>query len=92
MPTAGFNNNTGAPIASSAVQDDGLNPHGTGAYVVLYEEPVKDFVLDFDYKLSPGCNSGVFIRVGDMKDPVMTGLEVALDDTDGAGLHDSGAL
>ena len=87
-----INNNTGEPIASSAVQDDGLNPHGTGAYVILFEEPVKDFVLDFDYKLSAGCNSGVFIRVGDMKDPVMTGLEVALDDTDGAGIHDSGAL
>ena len=30
-----------------------------------------DFVLDFDYKLSKGCNSGVFLRVGDLKDPVI---------------------
>lgn len=87
-----INNNNGEPISSEAVQDDGLNPHGTGAYVVLYEEPVKDFVLDFDYKLSEGCNSGVFIRVGTMKDPVMTGLEIALDDTTGTGYHDPGAV
>ena len=85
-------NSNGEPIASSVVQEDGLNPHGVGAYVVLYEEPVKDFVLDFDYKLSPGCNSGVFLRVGNPKDPVMTGLEVAIDDTEGTGFHDSGAF
>ncbi|QDV35064.1 3-keto-disaccharide hydrolase [Tautonia plasticadhaerens] len=91
-PEGWVNNNDLAPIPTSAVQEDGLNPHGTGAYVVLYEQKVKDFVLDFDYKLSPGCNSGVFIRVGDPKDPVMTGLEVALDDTTGTGYHDSGAF
>ncbi|WP_235905519.1 3-keto-disaccharide hydrolase [Tautonia marina] len=87
-----INNKTGEPISSTAVQDDGLNPHGVGAYVVLYKEPVKDFVLDFDYKLSPGCNSGIFLRVGNPKDPVMTGLEVAIDDTKGTGFHDSGAF
>lgn len=87
-----INNSNGEPIASSAVQEDGLNPHGVGAYVVLYKEPVKDFVLDFDYKLSPGCNSGIFLRVGNPKDPVMTGLEVAIDDTKGTGFHDSGAF
>lgn len=87
-----INNNNGEAIPSTAVQEDGLNPHGTGAYVVLYETPVKDFILDFDYKLSEGCNSGVFIRVGDPKDPVMTGLEVAIDDTNGTGYHDSGAI
>ena len=49
----------------------------------MHDKPLGDFVLDFDYKLSQGCNSGVFLRVGDLKDPVMTGLEVAIDDTDG---------
>ena len=87
-----INNNSGEPVASSAVQDEGLNPHGVGAYVVLYKKPVKDFVLDFDYKLSQGCNSGIFLRVGNPKDPVMTGLEVAIDDTSGIGFHDSGAF
>ncbi|WP_235963991.1 3-keto-disaccharide hydrolase [Tautonia rosea] len=87
-----INNANGEPIASTVVQEDGLNPHGVGAYVVLYKEPVKDFVLDFDYKLTPGCNSGIFLRVGNPKDPVMTGLEVAIDDTKGTGFHDSGAF
>jgi hypothetical protein len=74
------------------VQPDGLNPHGTGSYLVVHEKTAADFVLDFDYKLSKGCNSGVFIRVSDLSDPVNTGIEVALDDTTGNGMHDPGAF
>lgn len=81
-----------APLPASFVQQDGLNPHGTGSYLVVHEQPVGDFVLDFDYKLTRGCNSGVFLRVSDLKDPVYTGIEVALDDTTGVGMHDPGAL
>lgn len=84
--------NTGKAVPEANAQEDGLNPHSSGGYIVIYEQPVKDFVLEFDYKLSKGCNSGVFVRVGDAKDPVMTGLEIALDDTKGTGLHDTGAL
>jgi hypothetical protein len=80
------------PLPRAQVQADGLNPHGTGSYLVVHEQKHADFVFDFDYKLSTGCNSGVFVRVGDLKDPVYTGIEVALDDTTGAGLHDSGAF
>jgi hypothetical protein len=80
------------PLPKVNVQADGLNPHGTGSYLVVHETKVGDFVLDFDYKLSKGCNSGVFIRTSDLKNPVNTGIEVALDDTTGNGLHDSGAL
>lgn len=89
---SGWLTNTGKPLPEANVQDDGLNPHQSGGYIVMYEKPVADFVLDFDYKISPGCNSGVFLRVGDPKDPVMTGLEVAIDDTKGTGLHDTGAF
>ena len=84
--------NTGKPLPEANVQADGLNPHGSGGYIVVHEKPIADFVLDFDYKLSKGCNSGVFLRVGDLKDPVMTGLEIAIDDTKGTGLHDTGAF
>lgn len=84
--------NTGKPVPEANVQADGLNPHGSGGYLVVYEQPYQDFILDFDYKLTPGCNSGVFLRVGDLKQPVMTGLEIAIDDTDGTGFHDPGAL
>jgi hypothetical protein len=71
-----------------------LNPHGTGSYLVVYEQKLGDFVLEFDYKLSKGCNSGVFLRVGNLADPVHTGIEVALDDTIGIGnsYGDSGAF
>jgi hypothetical protein len=80
------------PLPKVNVQADGLNPHGTGSYLVVHETKVGDFVLDFDYKLSKGCNSGVFLRTSDLKNPVKTGIEVALDDTTGHGFHDPGAL
>jgi Domain of Unknown Function (DUF1080) len=80
------------PLPKANVQADGLNPHDTGSYLVVHDAKVGDFVLDFDYKLSKGCNSGVFLRTSDLKNPVNTGIEVALDDTTGNGLHDSGAL
>jgi hypothetical protein len=83
---------SGRPLPRANVQPDGLNPHGTGSYLAVYEQKAGDFVLDFDYKLSRGCNSGVFLRVGDLKDPVNTGIEVALDDTTGTGRHDPGAF
>ncbi|MDG3007302.1 3-keto-disaccharide hydrolase [Paludisphaera mucosa] len=82
----------GKPLPRDFVQKDGLNPHGTGSYIVVYEKKLGDFVADFDYKLSKGCNSGVFIRVNDLKDPVYTGIEIALDDTTGQGYHDPGAF
>ncbi len=80
------------PLPKDNVQPDGLNPHGTGSYLVVYETKLSDFVLDFDYKLTKGCNSGVFIRTSDLSNPVYTGIEVAIDDTTGTGLHDPGAF
>jgi Domain of Unknown Function (DUF1080) len=80
------------PLSKDQVGADGLNPHGTGSYLVVHETRVGDFVLDFDYKLSKGCNSGVFVRTSDLNNPVDTGIEIALDDTTGHGMHDSGAL
>jgi hypothetical protein len=80
------------PLPKDHVQSDGLNPHGTGSYLVVHETQYGDFVLDFDYKLTKGCNSGVFIRTSNLNDPVNTGIEVAIDDTTGTGMHDSGAL
>jgi hypothetical protein len=88
----GWMTNTGKPLPAANVQPDGLNPHKSGGYLVVHEKPHENFILDFDYKIAPRCNSGVFLRVGDLKDPVMTGLEVAIDDTAGQGLHDPGAF
>jgi hypothetical protein len=92
MSPQGWMTNLGKPLPRANVQDGALNPHASGGYIVVYEKPYRDFVLDFEYKISPGCNSGVFLRVGDLKEPVMTGLEIAIDDTTGIGMHDPGAF
>ena len=80
------------PLLSSHIQPDGLNPRSRGSRLVVYDQPLGDFVLDFDYKLTKGCSSGVFLRVSDLTNFANTGIEVALDDTTGASLHDSGAF
>lgn len=41
----------------------------------------KDFVLELEYSYPPGGNSGVFFRVGDLQDPVNTGIEVQILDS-----------
>ena len=51
------------PVSASHVQDGSLNPHPRDHdYLILYREPVKNFVLSLDFKISPHCNSGVFVR------------------------------
>lgn len=80
------------PLPARHVQPDGLNPHGTGSYLVVYRHRLGDFLLDFDYKLSPGCDTGVFLRVGDLDDPVHTGIEVSISDRDGTGDEAPGAI
>lgn len=80
------------PVPRKHLQPDGLNPHGTGSYLVAYRHKLGDFILDFDYKLGPGCRSGVFLRVGDLDDPVNTGIEVAIRDSTGTSDEDSGAI
>jgi serine/threonine protein kinase len=80
------------PVPAGNIQRDGLNPHGTGSYLVVYDQMLSDFVLDFDYKLTERCNSGVFLRVSDLKKPVQTGIEVALDDSRHGDERDSGGF
>src|SRR4051794_26622452 len=43
--------------------DDGcINPHGCGGYMMIHEKQWGDFALSLDFKISKGCNSGVFVR------------------------------
>lgn len=84
------------PLPPSHVQNGTLNPHPTD-YMLTHETPWGDFVLSLDFKISPRCNSGVFIRTNPLeakagKDVGFNGLEVAIDDTTTAGYHDTGAL
>ena len=55
----------------------------------------KDFVLDLEFKINKGGNSGVFLRVGDPKSQVNSGFEVQILDTHGKknpGAHDCGGV
>ena len=55
--------------------------HLTRGGGMLYTEAEYDnFVLKIDFRMTKGCNSGVFIRVGDPKNEVQTGLEIQVQD------------
>jgi hypothetical protein len=59
------------------------------------KEKFSDFVLRCEFKVSKGCNSGIFIRMADPNDPVQTGFEIQVFDSHGKekpGKHDCGAL
>jgi hypothetical protein len=79
------------------VEDHAINPHRCGGYMMIHEKPWADFVLSLDFKIAKGCNSGVFFRTSPLtprpgKDVGFNGLEIAIDDTTGAGFHDTGAI
>ncbi|MBM4034493.1 MAG: DUF1080 domain-containing protein [Planctomycetes bacterium] len=65
-----------------------------GAYLTT-ERKYKDFVLDLEFKINKGGNSGVFLRVGNPKDHVASGFEIQILDTHGLknpGNHDCGGV
>lgn len=79
------------------VENGCINPHGCGGYMMIHEKTWADFTLALDFKISKGCNSGVFIRTHPLtprpgKDVGFNGIEVAIDDTKTAGFVDTGAL
>ena len=79
------------------VEHGAINPHKCGGYMMIHEKPWGDFVLSLDFKISPGCNSGVFVRTWPLtprpgRDVGYNGIEVAIDDTASAGYHDTGAI
>jgi len=41
---------------------ESINPHHAGLSMLVYREMFDDFVLVLDFKISPHCNSGVFVR------------------------------
>jgi hypothetical protein len=83
--------------SKTPVEDGCINPHKSGGYMMVHKEKRENFVLSLDYKISKGCNSGVFIHTYSLKprpgkDVGFNGIEVAIDDTYGTGYHDPGAL
>ena len=92
----GWMTSAGKP-SKTPVEDGSINPHKCGDYMMVHKEQWGDFVLACDFKTSRGCNSGIFIRTASLrprpgKDVGYNGIEVAIDDTQGAGYHDTGAL
>lgn len=77
------------------IEDGTINPFKSGNYVTYAKDRYADFVLALDFKVSPKCNSGIFIRTGNAKDPVQTGIEIQVLDSAGKekpGKHDCGAI
>jgi hypothetical protein len=83
--------------SKTPVEDGSINPHKCGDYMMVHKEQWGDFVLSCDFKISKGCNSGVFVRTSPLrprpgKDVGYNGIEVQILDSPGAGFHDTGAI
>jgi hypothetical protein len=83
--------------SKTPVEDGCINPHDCGGYMMVPKGKYGDFVLALDFKISKGCNSGIFVRTFSLEpkpgwDVGFNGLEVAVDDTTGADYHDTGAI
>jgi hypothetical protein len=92
----GWKTSSGRP-SRVPIEEGSINPHGCGGYMMIHEKMWSDFVLALDFKISKGCNSGIFIRTYPLtprpgKDVGFNGLEVAIDDTTTAGYHDTAAI
>ncbi|GBC92978.1 hypothetical protein HRbin15_01461 [bacterium HR15] len=77
------------------VEEGTLVCTGKGGGMIYAEGVYKNFELKLDFKVSPGGNSGVFLRVWDKNDPVQTGIEVQILDSYGKEKptrHDCGAI
>jgi len=79
------------PIACP-IEDGGLVPYKSGSYLIIHEKQFGDFILKCDVKMSSSCNSGIFFRVGDPRNPVQMGFEIQVMTGKGASYHDFGAV
>ena len=78
----------------SWIVKDGTISRSGGGYIWT-KERFGNFILDLEYKISPKCNSGVFIRTADLKDPVQTGIEMQIIDSElkkEPGKNDCGSI
>ena len=71
--------------------------HGWTRYkdYITTDRQYGNFVLDLEFKFNKRGNSGVFMRIGDLKDHVKSGFEVQVLDTHGkknVGNHDCGGV
>jgi len=72
--------------------DDGVLTWHGGDYIWT-KEKYGDFILDLEYMVSEGANSGIFFRTGDLDNYVHTGIEVQIHETtDGTKYGACGAI
>jgi hypothetical protein len=79
------------------VEQDSINPHKCGDYMMIHKKQWENFVLACDFKIAKGCNSGIFVRIASLKvrpgkDVGFNGIEVQILDSKTAGFHDTGAF
>jgi hypothetical protein len=82
-------------LKQANIEDGCINPNKSGNYVTFTQEKYGDFIFACDFKVSTKCNSGVFIRTSDPKDPVQTGIEIQVFDSAGKekpSMHDCAAI
>jgi hypothetical protein len=94
--TKGWMTIAGERLPQRHVQDGCLNPHPCD-YMLVYNSPLENYVLALDFKITPHCNSGIFVRTMPLtrragKDVGYNGIEIAIDDTKSAGYVDTGAF
>jgi len=79
------------------VEQNCINPHKCGHYMMVYTQQWSNFVLSLDFKISKGCNSGIFVRTSSLtprpgKDVGFNGIEVQLLDSTTSDYYDTGAI
>ena len=89
--------NSNREPSKTPVDSGCINPHKSGGYMMIHEKQWANYELALDFKISKGCNSGIFVRTFPLtprsgKDVGFNGIEIAIDDTTTAGFHDTGAV
>ncbi len=78
---------------SWVVEDGVLTRKGGGD--IWTKQQYGDFVLDLEFKVAEGTNSGIFIRTADIKQWLHTGIEIQVHDSHGmekGNKHSCGAV
>ena len=88
----GWKTSNGKPIQTK-VEEGSIVPYKSGGYLVINEKQFGDFVLKCDVMWrDERCNSGIFLRIDDPKNPVHTGFEIQVMAGDKTGKHEMGAI
>ena len=67
---------------------------GKGGYWLRSNNEYEDFLLDLEFKISEGGNSGIFIRAAESGNPAFSGMEIQILDDHGRNpsTHSTGCI